>query len=100
MHEDTKKILALLDEAHRTSFPDFESLYRLADRLNELVKCAPEERVLCHNDFYDPNFLVQEDRMHLIDWEYSGMGDYASDLGVFICCSDYTYDEALRVLEQ
>ncbi len=99
VHEDTKKILALLDEAHRTSFPDFESLYRLADRLNDLVKCAPEERVLCHNDFYDPNFLVQEDRMHLIDWEYSGMGDYASDLGVFICCSDYTYDEALRVLE-
>ena len=37
--------------------------------------------------------------MYLIDWEYSGMSDYASDLGTFICCSDYGYDEAVRVLE-
>ena len=99
VHEDTKKMLALLDERHRTSFPDFDQLYDLAERLNDLVKCAPENMVLCHNDFYEPNFLVQKDRMHLIDWEYSGMSDYASDLAVYICCSDYTYDEALHVLE-
>lgn len=37
--------------------------------------------------------------MYLIDWEYSGMSDYASDLAVFIACSDYTYDEAMEVLE-
>ena len=98
VHEDTKKMLALLDERHRTSFPDFDQLYDLAERLNDLVKCAPENMVLCHNDFYEPNFLVQKDRMHLIDWEYSGMSDYASDLAVYICCSDYTYDEALHVL--
>ena len=36
--------------------------------------------------------------MYLIDWEYAGMSDYASDLGTFICCSDYTYEEALGVL--
>ncbi len=99
VHEDTKKMLALLDERRRTSFPDFDQLYDLAERLNDLVKCAPEDMVLCHNDFYEPNFLVQKDRMHLIDWEYSGMSDYASDLAVYICCSDYTYDEALHVLE-
>ena len=28
------------------------------------------------------------------------MSDYASDLGTFICCSDYTYDEAVRVLHE
>ena len=27
------------------------------------------------------------------------MSDYASDLGTFICCSDYTLDEAKRVIE-
>ena len=55
--------------------------------------------MLCHNDFYAPNFLVGQDRIRLIDWEYSGVSDYASDLGTFICCSDYTYEEALAVLE-
>ena len=37
--------------------------------------------------------------MYLIDWEYSAMSDYASDLGTFICCSDYTYDEACQVFD-
>ena len=37
--------------------------------------------------------------MYLIDWEYSSMSDYASDLGTFICCSDYSVDEARHVIE-
>jgi len=37
--------------------------------------------------------------MFLIDWEYSGNDDPASDMGTFICCSDYTYDEAEKVLK-
>ncbi|MEG0758474.1 MAG: MarR family transcriptional regulator, partial [Raoultibacter sp.] len=35
-----------------------------------------------------------------IDWEYSAMSDYASDLGTFICCSDYTFEEAKAVITQ
>ncbi len=37
--------------------------------------------------------------MSLIDWEYSGNDDPANDLGTFICCSDYTYDEALGIFQ-
>lgn len=59
------------------------------------VKC------LCHNDCYSPNFLLDEDnKMYLIDWEYSGNDDPASDLGTFICCSEYTYDEAVEIIKQ
>lgn len=36
--------------------------------------------------------------MDLIDWEYSGNTDSASDLGTFICCYDYTTDEAMEAL--
>ena len=64
-----------------------------------MVKADGLAPVLCHNDFYPPNFLVTSNEIDLIDWEYSGMSDYASDLAVFICCSDYTYDEAMHVLE-
>lgn len=56
-------------------------------------------KVLCHNGFYASNLLVKGEQMSLIDWEYSGMSDYASDLGTFICCcKDYSYEDALDVL--
>lgn len=99
IHEDTKKTIALLDAKRRTAFHDFKDLYALADELDAMVKADGLPPVLCHNDFYPPNFLVTSEEIDLIDWEYSGMSDYASDLAVFICCSDYTYDEAMHVLE-
>ena len=37
--------------------------------------------------------------MYLIDWEYSGNDDPASDLGTFVCCSDYTEEETINILE-
>lgn len=99
IHQDTLKQIALLNEGRRTSFPDFEELLAQAEYLNDIVKADGLAPVLSHNDFYDANFLVHGDEMYLIDWEYSGMSDYASDLAVFICCSDYSYDEAMEALE-
>ena len=32
--------------------------------------------------------------MSLIDWEYSGMGEPAGDLGTFIACSNYSVEDA------
>ncbi|MDO5117577.1 MAG: phosphotransferase [Eggerthellaceae bacterium] len=55
---------------------------------------------MCHNDFYAPNFLVHPEGVDLIDWEYSAMSDYASDLGTFICCSDYGIPEAEDVIRE
>ena len=99
IHADTLKQIGLLNDGRRTSFADFEELLALAERLNAVVKADGLAPVLSHNDFYDANFLVRGDEMYLIDWEYAGMSDYASDLAVFICCSDYTYEQALEVLE-
>ena len=99
MHADTLHQMALLTPEFRGKYDDFEELFELADRFDAVVKADGIAPVLCHNDFYDPNFLIAGDEMHLIDWEYSGMSDYASDLAVLICCSDYTYDEAVHALE-
>lgn len=91
-------IIRLLGERAYPSFPDFDAINDDAERLNALVKADGVPLCLCHNDFYSPNFLVKGDEMHLIDWEYSAMSDYASDLGTFICCSDYREEEAEQVL--
>ncbi len=100
IHEDTLKQIGLLDDKRRALFPEFAELLEAASALNEDVRAQGVAPVLSHNDFYDQNFLVTEDRMDLIDWEFSGMSDYASDLGVFICCCpDYTYEDALQIFE-
>ena len=98
VYDKAEEIVSLLGSRSYSPFPDFEQLADRAKRLDEYVKSDGVERVLCHNDFYNPNFLVRSDLMYLIDWEYSAMSDYASDLGTFICCSDYTIDEAEEVI--
>lgn len=97
---EAEKIVGLLTagaQNQRLEFPDFDLLRRRAKKLYDLAEADGVPTVLCHDDFYDPNILIKNDEMYLIDWEYSGMSDYASDLGTFICCSDYTYEEALTV---
>ena len=37
--------------------------------------------------------------MYMIDWEYACVDDPAIDLGTCICCADYSYSEALEVIE-
>lgn len=100
LFEKTQRMLQLLDERHRGSFPDFEPLNRSITELAEHLRAEGAPRCLCHNDFYDTNLLVAGGKMHLIDWEYSGMSDYASDLGTFICCSRYGFGEAMEVLRE
>ncbi len=99
IYDETLKILGLLDADAARGFPDFAELAGRAAALDAVVKQGGSAKCLCHNDFYQPNFLVGDGCIHLIDWEYSGMGNYANDLGVFICCSSYGLPEARRVLE-
>jgi thiamine kinase-like enzyme len=96
--EETKKIKELLIGKKQLDFPDYETL---DSRILSLYQQVSEnaELCLCHNDFYDPNILICKDQFSLIDWEYAGMSDYASDLGTFVCCSNYNYEEALGVFE-
>jgi CTP:phosphocholine cytidylyltransferase-like protein/thiamine kinase-like enzyme len=94
------EIVRLLEGLQYPKFSDYEEIVERAARVASFAAADNIPKVLCHNDFYDPNFLVRDDLMYLIDWEYSAMGDYASDLGTFICCSDYTLDEAKDVISQ
>ncbi len=96
--EKAVEIRALLNERSAPMPDGFEALAGTIARVYEHVSADGVAPCLCHNDFYAPNFLVAADGMHLIDWEYSAMGDYASDLGTFICCSDYDIDEAKHAI--
>jgi len=96
---ETAKVKAKIRPETITARPDFHELDSRNSLLLECVRTEGELTV-CHNDFFDPNILVSGEEFFLIDWEYAGMSDYASDLGTFICCSDYSYGEATDVLRE
>jgi CTP:phosphocholine cytidylyltransferase-like protein/thiamine kinase-like enzyme len=98
VYDKAQELVGLLSKRSYPSFPDFDEINEKASQLNDLVGRDNVAYCLCHNDFYSPNFLVKGDEMSLIDWEYSAMSDYASDLGTFICCSDYDFEDAERVI--
>jgi len=91
-----------LHKIQRLHKDDTSDFYKLHDKIEKLYKYAQKDEwpeCLNHCDALAANFLIGEDGdMTLIDWEYSGQGDTAQDLGSFIACSDLTYDEALSAI--
>ena len=98
-YDEAVKLIELL-KADKFTFPrDFTPLSERIAKLAALMREEMGEPVLCHNDFYGPNFLVKGNEMRLIDWEYAGMGDPMCDLGNFVAQgSGYTVDQTLGIL--
>ena len=48
---------------------------------------------LCHNDIYEPNLLVADDNLCLIDWEFAGDADIGFDVCKLFALVIPEYDE-------
>lgn len=84
----------------RNDFNDMQEMHNAIEALHKYADMDGVKKCLCHCDSYDPNILIdKDDNMSLIDWEFSGMADYGCDIGTFIACSDYTVEEAQKVIE-
>src|SRR5215207_4596575 len=57
------------------------------------------EPLPCHNDLLTANFLHDEERLLIVDWEYAGMGDRFFDLGNFAVNNELGDDEEQGLLE-
>lgn len=99
-YEESLKYAALLAEVKgRVDIAGFADMARKMERLAAHVAADGAKRCLTHNDFFSLNFLIDEaDKMYLIDWEYSGMSDYASDFGTFVVCCELDRAEAEQAL--
>ena len=51
----------------------------------------------CHNDLLNGNFIDDGTRIHILDWEYAGMGDIFFDLGNFAAQHEFN-DEQDKIL--
>jgi thiamine kinase-like enzyme len=71
-------------EAERRGVPvpaAFARAHELAERI-ERVR-GPQPLRPCHNDLLNANFIRDDGRLWIVDWEYAGMGDVFFDLANF-----------------
>lgn len=95
-----KRFERLLEENGPIGITDYEKMRGDIERLKAFVNDDNAEKCLSHNDFASPNMLMTGDlSMDLIDWEYSGKADYASDYGIFVVACALDEDEALAALD-
>ncbi len=97
------------DYAHRLSgehsrsilgppcLPDLPRLQKLAAQLEAAI--GPDECVFCHNDLLPANFIADERRLWLIDWDYAGFGSPLFDLGGLASNSGLDADQRCWLIE-
>ena len=64
--------------------PGYDEALKSARKIEKAIAGQPtHELVPAHNDLLTANFLLDGDKIQLIDWEYAGMGDRFFDLANF-----------------
>lgn len=97
--QEIDKFESILRKSNRTDFEDMPQMSQAIAQLHRYLDGDHMEKTICHCDSYAPNFLIdQQNKMYLIDWEYSGMSDPGVDIGTFIACSDYDLHRAREVI--
>lgn len=99
LHEGMKYEELLLEKGPIEA-TGYDELRDQAVRAKQLADADGAPVCLTHNDFFNLNLLYDEaGTLSLIDWEYAGMADYASDYGTFVVTCMLDEDEADRALE-
>lgn len=102
--EEGKKLMEIASNTKGHLSKEFSEIIHKVERLYEAIKTDAErlgfKRVLCHNDTYEPNYLIDnENKMYLIDWEYAGLNYAANDIGCILCRYDWTDQQIERYLK-
>lgn len=98
-YKEGKKYEKLLAEKGAIDVPGYDELAKQAKTVRKLAGADKAPTCLTHNDFFSLNLLLDEkDKLYLIDWEYAGMADYASDFGTFVVTCKISEEEALQAL--
>ena len=70
----------------------YKEIGETGEFLIEKINKIEEKLVPCHKDIFGPNFILLEEEMYLIDWEYSGMASRFFDYGD-LCCQQNIEEE-------
>jgi thiamine kinase-like enzyme len=79
--------------------PAYHDALVRADEIELAFRAAPIPERACHNDLLNANFLVREDHVFIVDYEYAGMGDPFFDLGNLSINNGMSEDTQRTLLE-
>lgn len=88
----------IINNEHVPLFDDYEEVkdvvMNIKDEIDSIFKI---KKVPCHNDSLCENWVMGENKLYLIDWEYAGMNDGMWDLADVSIEANYTHfhDELL-----
>ena len=68
------------------------------ERVWHHVELDAWSKVLCHNDTYAVNWIVEDDGLCMIDWEYAGMNDPMNDLATMVVRDGLTKEKGDEIL--
>jgi thiamine kinase-like enzyme len=78
----------------------YDDALAAAHRIEKVVREQYDHQpVPAHNDLLPANFLLDGDKIRLIDWEYAGMGDRWFDLGNFAANNELDDEQEERLLD-
>lgn len=78
--EEANRLIEIVGEKDRIRH---RMMLDAKDRLGiafDLLREDPWQSGICHNDIYEPNLLVENDKLYLIDWEFAGDCDIGFDI--------------------
>lgn len=101
--EEGKKLMRIASNTKGNLLAEFATEIEKAERLYGYVKADAErlgyKKMLCHNDTYAPNYLIDDKgEIFLIDWEYAGINYGANDISCILCRYDWTDEQVERYL--
>ncbi len=79
-------------------YADYEQTKAQVLELRPYIDSCPKEWTLTHIDPVSDNFLITEEEIHLIDWEYGAMQDPHLDVAMFCLYALYDRRQVDRTL--
>ncbi|MCU1400405.1 MAG: putative choline kinase involved in biosynthesis [Acidimicrobiales bacterium] len=78
--------------------PAYERLHQQSRHIEAAFSASPTQLVPCHNDLLPSNVLFDDERVWLLDYEYSGMNDVFFDLANLSVNGGFSADADDRLL--
>lgn len=80
-------------------FPDYDDVKANVGKLRKIIEESPKSFCISHVDPVPDNFLIQGEKVYLIDWEYAAMADPHMDIAMFCIYAGYDRTWVDRVID-